>query len=285
MVSHYSVFSDGLWTVLTEPCPRRNLTTVNGLNTVRNLNLLNRALSRANGELYSNNYNIQHQSATHQLTGNSTSSSSSCSSTGSTNLSNRLNHSTKAKIKDWLISMNQRWSQLLVSMQCRPNGAHQLIHDCDSIKYGVVGYSKAQDSMQINTAFYNYQLYNAAVMAATHAVQQAKQQMMNNKCTGLNSLECGHNLCESLYGQSTKTGNLVNLSNLNSTNTTTTTNDINNKLNNEQETPSLFNSCPFNSSFNTFSLPQNSINDGTTNFRSMLDLNAPLIYLDYNKGN
>lgn len=163
MVSHYSVFCDGLWTILSEACPRRNNNILNDLNSVRNLNLLNRALSRANVELYPNNYNLQ----PHTLTGNSTSSSSSCSSTGSTNLSNsnRLNHSSKAKIKDWLISINQRWSQLLASMQCRPNGAHQLIHDCDSIKYGVVQYSKAQDPMQIN--MYNYQLYSAAVAAAT----------------------------------------------------------------------------------------------------------------------
>lgn len=158
------MFCDGLWTVLTESCPRSN-NILNDLNSVRNLNLLNRALSRANIDLYPNNYNIQ----PHTLTGNSTSSSSSCSSsTNSTNLSttNRLNHSNKAKIKDWLININQRWTQLLanMSMQCRPNGAHQLIHDCDSMKYGIVQYSKTQDPIQINN-MYNYQLYSAAVAA------------------------------------------------------------------------------------------------------------------------
>lgn len=274
------MFCDGLWTVLSESCPRRNSTILSELNSVRNLNLLNRALSRANIELYPNNYNLQQQQQpAHQLTGNSTSSSSSCSSTGSTNLSNRLNQSSKAKIKDWLISINQRWSQLLASMQCRPTGHQHLIHDCDSIKYGVVGYSKAQDPMQMNTALYNYQIYNAAVIAASAALQQAKQQMMNNKCAALNGLDCGHHICESLYGQTTKTGNLVNLANLNST---STVNNNNNKVN-EQETPSLNSS--FNSFNSTFSLPQSMINDSPTNFRSMLDLSAPLIYLDYNKGN
>lgn len=105
---------------------------------------------------------------------------------------------------------------------------------------------------------------------------------MINKCGGLNNLnnfnglECGHHLCESLYGQATSKpanliGNSVNLSNNNPT-----------TKNNEQETPSL-NSCSFNSAF---SLPQSMmINDSPTNFRSLLDLNTPLIYLDYNKGN
>lgn len=273
------MFCDGLWTLLSEACPRRSNSILSDLNSVRNLNLLNRALSRADLYPTSNAYNL-HQPP-HTLTGNSTSSSSSCSSSGSTNLSNsnRLNHSSKAKIKDWLNNINQRWTQLLASMQCRPNGAHQLIHDCDSIKYGVVQYSKGQDPMQVN--MYNYQLYSAAVTAATLAINATKQQMMaNSKCANaatLNGLECGHHLCESLYGQTTKPGlligNSVNLSNGQSTAKT------------DQETASSLSSCAFNP---TFSLPQSMINessDRTSNFRSMLDLNAPLIYLDYNKGN
>ena len=277
MASHYSIFCDGLWTLLTEACARRQNSILNDLNSVRNLNILNRALNRANVDLYPpTNYNLQ---PSHQLTGNSTSSSSSCSSTGSTNLSNsnRLNHSSKAKIKDWLISINQRWSQLLASMQCRPTNAHQLIHDCDSIKYGVVQYSKAQDPMQIN--MYNYQLYSAAVAAATAAINATKQQMLNNSKCALNGLECGHHLCESLYGQSNaKQQNLIgNAINLNHNSLATK---------NDQDTPSFNSSCSFDSSpFNTtFSLPQSMISDNSSNFRSMLDLSAPLIYLDYNKG-
>lgn len=279
------MFCDGLWTLLSEACPRRSNSILSDLNSVRNLNMLNRALSRANVDLYptSNAYNL-HQPQ-HTLTGNSTSSSSSCSSSGSTNLSNsnRLNHSSKAKIKDWLNNINQRWTQLLASMQCRPNGAHQLIHDCDSIKYGVVQYSKGQDPMQVN--MYNYQLYSAAVTAATLAINATKQQMMaNSKCANagtLNGLECGHHLCESLYGQTTKPGLLIG----NSVNSSVNLNN-GQSVKADQDTSSALSSCAFNP---TFSLPQSMINESSdrtsSNFRSMLDLNAPLIYLDYNKGN
>lgn len=165
-------------------------------------------------------------------------------------------------------------------MQCRPNGTHQLMHDCDSIKYGIVSYSKAQDPMQMN--MYNYQLYSAAVRAATHAVEAAKQQMINGKCNlnnlnGLNNMDCGHPICESLYSQYGQTK--PTLINNNQMNLNTQSNLLSSNKNEQQD-----NTCQFNTS--TFSLPQNSIiNDCSTNFRSLLDLNTPLIYLDYNKGN
>lgn len=99
-----------------------------------------------------------------------------------------------------------------------------------------------------------------------------------NDLNTMNSLECGHHLCESLYGQTAKSNLIGNQINLNSNLTSTKSN--------EQETPS-HNSCAFNTNSlnSTFSLPQSMINDCSPNFRSMLDLSAPLIYLDYNKGN
>ena len=158
MVSHYTVFSDGLWTALGEPCPKSCPRLINALGCqfltqaqLNQLNHLNNLLNVAGGGAQSNQFlrnallaatirrtspalNESAFSHLEQLnypqlppvaTGGGGGARGFC--LRPFGSSGKLTQSNRLKIKDWLNTINHKWTQLVSSMHCRPT-AHQLLN-------------------------------------------------------------------------------------------------------------------------------------------------------------
>lgn len=161
MVSHYTVFSDGLWTALGESCPKScplligtdafgcpilttaQLNQLNQLNNLLNLAgagaqsnqflrnaLFAATLRRTNASLNASDSLLPNGAAFvpfHTLTGDSSPGSYRIRPLANTIVTAKLTQSHRQKLKDWLNTINHKWTQLVSSMHCRPN-AHQLLH-------------------------------------------------------------------------------------------------------------------------------------------------------------
>jgi hypothetical protein len=157
LVSHYTVFSDGLWTALGEPCPKAcslligtdafgcpiltsaQLNQLNQLNNLLNLAgaggqsnqflrnaLFAATLRRSNAGFGTSGLMTNAPFAPlSELNGDNSAAAFRMRPLGVGGA--KLTHSHRQKLKDWLNAINHKWTQLVSSMHCRPN-AHQLLH-------------------------------------------------------------------------------------------------------------------------------------------------------------
>ncbi|RWS05473.1 tyrosine-protein kinase SYK-like protein, partial [Dinothrombium tinctorium] len=103
MVSHYTVFIDGLWTSLGEPCPRpKCLITNSGEILFQNQSSTTQSVN--NATIRRNQYN--HRSPALERNRNLINRRS----------SSRLNSNATLRLREWLNTINHKWSQLLSAM-------------------------------------------------------------------------------------------------------------------------------------------------------------------------